>query len=157
MTENCVKCNKQLGLVKWKPKKEWNIEGKLCTDCFKALSSGKPIQTENERAEARQQAEDAHTQERIDKALEEGKLIFDPEATDEELMQDIMESQFDVMRQEAGTGWFKAGALLSGSNAERMIVQGFKALIDQNKIIIRQNELVLRRLKRGTSAEQINP
>ncbi len=135
MTENCAKCGKQLGIMKYNPKKEWNIEGKLCGSCF------------------RERLNEKHTQERVDTALEKGKLIYDPDASDEELIQDNMESQLDVVRQEAGTGWAKFGAVMSGNPTEQIIAQGLKALIDQNKIIIRQNELMLRHLSREKNTE----
>jgi len=32
-TYHCVICNKELGRYKYKPNKEWNIDGLLCSDC----------------------------------------------------------------------------------------------------------------------------
>ena len=54
---------------------------------------------------------------------------------------------------EAGTAWMRLGTLLTFNPTEQLLGAGFKALIDQNKIIIRQNELILRTLQR---IEKIN-
>jgi hypothetical protein len=32
--EVCVDCGKELGLMKFKPKKEWGLTGNLCHDCY---------------------------------------------------------------------------------------------------------------------------
>ncbi len=52
--------------------------------------------------------------------------------------------------QEAGTGWGKLSLILSGTTAKVMMTKLLKAIIDQNKIIIRQNELILRSIKEKT-------
>lgn len=54
---------------------------------------------------------------------------------------------------EAGTGWMRLGTLLSGNSTDQMLGAGFKALIDQNKITIRQNELILRVLTKIAKTE----
>jgi uncharacterized protein YacL (UPF0231 family) len=51
---------------------------------------------------------------------------------------------------EAGTAWMSPDALVSLKGTDQMIGSGFKALVDQNKIMIRQNELILRGLKKLT-------
>jgi len=47
----------------------------------------------------------------------------------------------------------RAASLLSFNSTQQMIGAGFKAVIDQDKILIRQNELLLRELKRINSNE----
>jgi NMD protein affecting ribosome stability and mRNA decay len=37
--EVCVDCGKELGLMKFKPKKEWGLTGNLCRDCFNKRST----------------------------------------------------------------------------------------------------------------------
>jgi NMD protein affecting ribosome stability and mRNA decay len=37
--EVCVDCGKELGLMKFKPKKEWGLTGNLCHDCFNKRST----------------------------------------------------------------------------------------------------------------------
>jgi uncharacterized protein YacL (UPF0231 family) len=49
---------------------------------------------------------------------------------------------------EAGTAWMSPSTLLSLKATDQMIGSGFKALVDQNKIMIRQNELIIRGLKK---------
>ena len=68
--------------------------------------------------------------------------------TDQELRNKIAEDMQNLARHEAGTGWLQLGTLLSGNSTDQMLGAGFKALIDQNKIIIRQNELLLRAVKK---------
>ncbi len=77
----------------------------------------------------------------------EQKMIFTFDDSNEELMAGIDKSLIDVVRQEAGSGWAKWGSMLSGSSVDQMIALGIKAIIDQNKVIIRQNELIRRELK----------
>jgi len=75
-------------------------------------------------------------------------ILISGEMTDEEIVSKIFEDMSNLAMHEAGTGWMRLGTLLSGSSTDQMLGAGFKALIDQNKIIIRQNELILRALQR---------
>jgi len=139
MADQCAICGKELGLLKYRPKGEWEIQGKLCKeDYFKKLN------------EARQ----AKYADRVQKAADEGKLVFDPEESDEDLVEGIMKSQMDLKMHEAGSSWMRVGTLLSGSSTDQMIGAGFKALIDLNKVIIRQNELMRRELKRLSKVDE---
>jgi uncharacterized protein YacL (UPF0231 family) len=49
---------------------------------------------------------------------------------------------------EAGTAWMSPSTLLSLKATDQIIGSGFKALVDQNKIMMRQNELIIRGLKK---------
>jgi hypothetical protein len=49
---------------------------------------------------------------------------------------------------EAGTKWMRIGTLLTLNVTDQMIGAGFKAIIDQNKILIKQDELIYRELKK---------
>ena len=51
----------------------------------------------------------------------------------------------------------RAGTLLSMNTTEQMIGAGFKALINQQKIVIRQNEQILRELKKLNDKNVNNP
>jgi uncharacterized Zn finger protein (UPF0148 family) len=103
----------------------FRVDGKLlCGDCRKEVRAGK-----------------------TEEALE-AKALFLPETTDEEIIQDILEDMGNLAGHEAGTKWMRMGTLLSGNATEQMLGAGFKALIDQNKIIIRQNELILRQMRK---------
>lgn len=50
---------------------------------------------------------------------------------------------------EAGTGWMRLGTILSMNTTDQILGAGLKAMIDQNKILIRQNELLLRVLSKS--------
>lgn len=75
------------------------------------------------------------------------KLLFSDETVDADLKGGIEEDMLNLASHEAGTKWMRVGTLLSFNSTEQMIGAGFKALIDQNKIIIKQNEQILRALK----------
>lgn len=75
------------------------------------------------------------------------EMLITNEMSDDEITKRIQEDMVNLAMHEAGTGWMRLGTLLSVNTTEMMLGAGFKALIDQNKIIIRQNELLLRALK----------
>ena len=107
----------------------FKVDGKLlCADCRKEAAKGKK--------------ED----------FIESKALFLPETTDDEIEQDILEDMANLAQHEAGTKWMRVGTLLSGNSTEQMLGAGFKAIIDQNKIIIRQNELIRRQMKESSSS-----
>ena len=78
----------------------------------------------------------------VDSKIYELSTLLD--SSDEILKQGILKSIKDLEAQEVGTGLGKWTTMLSGSTPEWMTVKLLKAIIDQNKIIIRQNELLLR-------------
>ena len=80
------------------------------------------------------------------------EILASDEMSDEVLKAKIHEDMLNLAMHEAGTGWMRFGTLLTLNSTEQMLGAGFKALIDQNKIIIRQNELILRELKRLNQA-----
>lgn len=86
---------------------------------------------------------------KIAEEIEKGsvQLLVTDNMTDEEIRKRIYEDMMNLASHEAGTGWMRLGTLLSGNSTDQMLGAGFKALIDQNKILIRQNELILRSLK----------
>jgi DNA-binding transcriptional MocR family regulator len=77
------------------------------------------------------------------------EILVSEEMTDEDIQKRIYDDMMNLAMHEAGTGWMRLGTLLSGNSTDQMLGAGFKALVDQNKIIIRQNELILRNLKRS--------
>jgi NMD protein affecting ribosome stability and mRNA decay len=42
--ELCANCGKELGILKFKPKKEWEVTGKLCKDCFRKRNNPDKIE-----------------------------------------------------------------------------------------------------------------
>lgn len=75
-------------------------------------------------------------------------LLFHSSKDDEELIKSIESDMSNLAMHEAGTKWMRAGTLLTFNPTQQMIGAGFKALMDQNKILIKQNELILRELKK---------
>jgi hypothetical protein len=74
--------------------------------------------------------------------------LFTPDAGEPELVNSIYKDMGNLYKHEAGTGWMRAGTLLSLDPTKQMVGAGFKAIIDQNKIIIKQNELIFRELRK---------
>jgi len=81
------------------------------------------------------------------------EILVSDEMSDDEIKKKIMQDMMNLAMHEAGTGWMRLGTLLSGNSTDQMLGAGFKALIDQNKIIIRQNELILRVLTKIAETE----
>lgn len=79
---------------------------------------------------------------------EDKEILFSDEMTDEQIRMLISRDMLNLAMHEAGTAWMKLGTLLSLKSTDQMIGSGFKALVDQNKILIRQNELIIRGLKK---------
>jgi hypothetical protein len=82
------------------------------------------------------------------------EILVSDKMSDEEIKQKIFEDMMNLSMHEAGTGWMRLGTLLSGSSTDQILGAGLKALIDQNKIIIRQNELMLRVLSRNKDNQE---
>jgi len=77
-------------------------------------------------------------------------VLFSDEMTDDQIRMLISQDMSNLAIFEAGTAWMSLGTLLSLKATDQMIGSGFKALVDQNKIMIRQNELIIRGLKKLT-------
>ena len=81
---------------------------------------------------------------------QDGRTLFSDEMTDYQIRMLISQDMSNLAMFEAGTAWMSPDALVSLKGTDQMIGSGFKALVDQNKIMIRQNELILRGLKKLT-------
>jgi hypothetical protein len=93
------------------------------------------------------------------KALEKeekrlARLLFSTKVSDKGLVDSIELDMDNLAGHEAGTKWMRVGTLLSFNSTEQMIGAGFKAIIDQNKILIKQNELLYRELKRSNDLKE---
>lgn len=91
------------------------------------------------------------TQEEIDNYLGRNpdngkgdKMLFTYIEETGEIKNSINEDMKNLANHEAGTSWMRMGTLLSLDSTQQMIGAGFKALMDQNKILIKQNELLRR-------------
>jgi hypothetical protein len=80
-------------------------------------------------------------------ASEQDGILFSDEMTDDEIRMLISQDMSNLAMQGAGTAWMSPGAILA-SSTDQMTASGFKALINQNNIMIRQNELIIRGLKK---------
>ena len=85
----------------------------------------------------------------------ESSLLFSDTTTETEIKSQIYRDMGNLARQESGTGAFNALNILTGTNAEVLIGKALKAMIDQNKILIRQNELILRELRKGNKTQEL--
>ena len=74
--------------------------------------------------------------------FDQSKPLFLPETTHHHIERDILGGRADLTQNEAGTNPIRVG-----DSTEQMLRAGFKAIIDQNNIIIRQNELIRRQMK----------
>jgi hypothetical protein len=76
------------------------------------------------------------------------RLLFKADAEDEDIISSIESDMHNLASHEAGTKWMRIGTLLTLNVTDQIIGAGFKAIIDQNKILIKQNELIYRELKK---------
>lgn len=94
---------------------------------------------------AKQKARERKAKERV-KEEERGrkqkaKLLFHEEMSNITLKQKIHEDQNNLAMQEAGSGWANLANTLSFNSYQQMMSWTQKAMIDQNKSLIRQVEL----------------
>lgn len=74
------------------------------------------------------------------------KLLFDDEMSTEVLKQKINQDQINMAIQEVGTGWANLANTMSFNSYQQLMSRTQKAIIDQNKSLIRQIELQQRTL-----------
>lgn len=84
------------------------------------------------------------------------ELLVSDEMSDNEIKKKIVEDMNNLRMHEVGTKWMYLGSLLSFNSTEQILASGLKAIIDQNKIIIRQNELMLRAISRTKQNSKTN-
>ncbi|VVB51262.1 Uncharacterised protein [uncultured archaeon] len=82
----------------------------------------------------------------IENEMDKGKLIFNTKDNIEELCNKNMFSLMDIQTQEAGSSWSKLGSMLSMDSGTQLMAAMLKANSDENKIMIRQNEIIIRLL-----------
>lgn len=75
-------------------------------------------------------------------------LLATDDMSDNEIRKLIYEDMMNLEKSLTGKGWTRLGNLLKGNSTDQILGAGFKAIIDQNKILIRQNELIIRALSR---------
>ena len=140
MTERCIRCNKELGFVKFK-----TTSGFLCKEDYHKFK-----EEQGQRKETTEQTAMIASVEKQEKQYQEeleAKRLFAFSDSEEDLIDGIEKSLDDVTRQERGSGIAKGLAMLSGNATDQLIIRMLKAMVDQNKIIIQQNELNRRYFK----------
>ena len=125
------------------PHDEKMQQGEKCPECgTEAKGFGFRDATELKTAKKNRQ--------KLNEKIEKGsvQLLVTDGMTEDEIKKRIQEDMLNLSMHEAGTGWMRLGTLLSGNSTDQILGAGLKALIDQNKIMIRQNELILRALQK---------
>ena len=120
--------------------------GKLEVYC---PACGTLFNSEEEMMEHYDKAHDSPGLEQELPTKEAPQLLVSDKMSDEEIKKRIVDDMINLSMHEAGTSWMRLGTLLSGNPSDQILGAGLKAIIDQNKIIIRQNELMIRALNRN--------
>ena len=81
-------------------------------------------------------------------ASEQNEKVLFTEMTDDQIRTMISQEMSNLTRLEAGIALMSPDALGSLKGTDQMIGSGIKTLLHQNKIMIRQNELIIRSLKK---------
>lgn len=124
--------------------------GKLevyCPACDKLFSSEDEMFDHHDKVHVQGVKEEPPIEQQPMKKVVE--LLISDEMSDEAIKKRIVEDMINLRQHEAGTKWMYIGSLLSFNSTDQILASGLKAIIDQNKIIIRQNELMLRALSRS--------
>jgi len=90
---------------------------------------------------------DVEKTEALAKNQSESRVLFTTEASDETLQQQNREDLTDLRRYEADKGMGGFLTHLTGTAIENAMVSLLHAIVIENKVLIRQNELILRSLK----------
>lgn len=85
--------------------------------------------------------------EKAELTAEKGELLFSEETTDEELRSAIKKSQLEITKYDKTYGFGKLAVWLRMNSAQTMTIFMTRALLEEIRILILQNELILRELK----------
>lgn len=122
---------------------------KACPECgaYAQKIQGKELAKllQHKRALSLQQKKESDT---AQVSKQDGRILFSDEMTDDQIRTLISQDMSNLAIHEAETSWTSPDTLHSSKSTDQMIGSGFKVLLDQNKIMIRQNELIIRGLKR---------
>jgi hypothetical protein len=113
---------------------------------------GELFQSEEEMLEHYDKSHDNKDPE--EKAVLPSKILISDSMSDQEIKDMILQDMLNLSMHETGTAWMRLGTLLSLNPTEQMLGAGLKAIIDQNKIMIRQNELIIRALSKSKEKSQ---
>ncbi len=124
--------------------------GKLevyCPECGKLFSSEDEMFDHHDKVHVKGIKEEPPIEQQPMKKVVE--LLISDEMSDEEVKKKIVEDMTNLRSHEAGTKWMYIGSILTLNSTDQILASGLKAIIDQNKIMIRQNELILRAISRS--------
>jgi tetratricopeptide (TPR) repeat protein len=81
---------------------------------------------------------------KAEKEMEKGNLIYNVNDSIEELAKQNLQTMLDIKNHEAGSSWAKWGAILSMKAEAQVQAMLLKSIAEQQKILIRQNEVIIR-------------
>lgn len=93
-------------------------------------------------------SEQCFTEALAEKMVEKGQLLFSKETTDEQLYSAIKKSQLEMTKYDKTYGAGKLAVFLRMDSTQTMTIFMTRALLEEIRILILQNELILRELKR---------
>lgn len=123
-------------------------KGESCPECGTPLEKMGIRESSRVGMEKSKLKKDPKIKKRENEVKRLNQLLFSDEVGDDDLRGSIENDMLNLAGHEAGTSWMRAGTLLSLNSRDQMLGAGFKAVIDQNKILIKQNEQILRELKK---------
>lgn len=150
--ENCAICGKQIGFSNRYKLGDGSV---ICYDCFKLAGYGITTNPQkltidgvqnalanDPKSLARQEKQAAMDQ----SALEKFGIDLDS-YTDGELRGRNIQSAREIAASLAGSKLYSFGSLLTGNANETFLMEMARAQVEQNFILIRQNEEIIRLLK----------
>jgi hypothetical protein len=125
------------------------VEEKACPECgaYAQKIKGKELAKllQQKRALSPQQENETTS---APTSKQDGGSLFSDEMTDDQIRMLISQDMSNLATHEAGIAWMSPSTFRSLKATDQIIGSGLKALVDQNKIMIRQNELIIRDLKK---------
>jgi len=122
----------------------------LCDGCGKPILIGSTYwydKTKKSLPDKKFCSEKCFTEASTEKMVEGGQLLFSEETTDEELRSAIKKSQLEMTKYDKTYGFGKLAVWFRMDSAQTMTIFMTRALLEEIRILILQNELILRELK----------
>ncbi len=101
-------------------------------------------------SESQKQKAQEIKQARVEKEMEKGNLICDLNSDIETLTKQNIETMMKIRGHEAGSSWATWGAILSLKPEAQASAMLLKAIAEEQKILIRQNEIIIKLLSEKT-------
>lgn len=130
-------------------------EGQICPECGTEYKKMTSFQANNLRSlkqltkkEEKNNKEQKNRREKVNEKVISKNVLFSNDMSDEEIKSKICTEMDNLAKKEANMDWGKLEAVLSSKPELQTTIIGLKVIIDQNKLIIWQNELIYRELKK---------